>query len=126
MTIFDFINDVLFTKKKNTLQSLDDENVFSPYMLNRWISMYSSAMTHDCNTINKYLGVFENKRDLFNLFVATFKKVPFKRINYIKKYKEEKKEECEQLDLLAKSYELSKREIKQYLELKDGFLKEVK
>jgi hypothetical protein len=88
--------------------------------------MYSSAMTHDCNTINKYLGVFENKRDLFNLFVATFKKVPFKRINYIKKYKEEKKEECEQLDLLAKSYELSKREIKQYLELKDGFLKEVK
>ena len=125
MTIFDFINDVLFTKK-NTMQSLDDENTFSPYMLNRWISMYSPAMARDCNIINKYLGAFENKKDLFNLFVATFKKVPFKRINYIKKHKEEKKEECEQLDLLAKSYELSKREIKQYLELKDGFLKGVK
>jgi hypothetical protein len=125
MTIFDFINDVLFTKK-NTMQSLDDESTFSPYMLNRWISMYSPAMARDCNIINKYLGAFENKKDLFNLFVATFKKVPFKRINYIKKHKEEKKEECEQLDLLAKSYELSKREIKQYLELKDGFLKGVK
>ena len=125
MTIFDFINDVLFTKK-NTMQSLDDESTFSPYMLNRWISMYSPAMAQDCNIINKYLGAFENKKDLFNLFIATFKKVPFKRINYIKKYKEEKKEECEQLNLLAKSYELSKREIKQYLELKDGFLKGVK
>ena len=125
MTIFDFINDVLFTKK-NTMQSLDDESTFSPYMLNRWISMYSPAMARDCNIINKYLGAFENKKDLFNLFVATFKKVPFKRINYIKKHKEEKKEECEQLDLLAKSYELSKREIKQYLELKDGFLEGVK
>lgn len=125
MTIFDFINDVLFTKK-NTMQSLDDESTFSPYMLNRWISMYSPAMARDCNIINKYLGAFENKKDLFNLFIATFKKVPFKRINYIKKHKEEKKEECEQLNLLAKSYELSKREIKQYLELKDGFLKGVK
>ena len=125
MTIFDFINDVLFTKK-NTMQSLDDESTFSPYMLNRWISMYSPEMAQDCNIINKYLGAFENKKDLFNLFIATFKKVPFKRINYIKKYKEEKKEECEQLNLLAKSYELSKREIKQYLELKDGFLKGVK
>lgn len=125
MTIFDYINDVLFTKK-NTMQSVDDESTFSPYMLNRWISMYSPAMARDCNIINKYLGAFENKKDLFSLFVAIFKKVPFKRINYIKKHKEEKKDECAQLDLLAKSYELSKREIKQYLELKDGFLKEVK
>ena len=41
MTIFDILNDILFTKKGNLLQNVDDEAAFNNYMINRWVSMYS-------------------------------------------------------------------------------------
>ena len=62
MTIFDFISSVLFTKKRNCLSTIDEENEFSPYMLNRWCSMYSPTVATFSNILNKYLGIFENKK----------------------------------------------------------------
>ena len=90
MTIFDTLNSVLFKKNNNCLSTIDEESEFSPFMLNRWISMYSSNMAVYCNTINKYLGIFERKKDIFNLFAAVIPAVPSKRINYIKRKKETK------------------------------------
>ena len=108
MTIFDFISSVLFTKEKTCLTSVDEEGSFSPYMLNRWCSMYSKTTATFSNIINRYLGVFEDKKDLYNLFVAVMPKVPSKRISYIKKIKEEKKEENNDIEMLASNLELSK------------------
>ena len=115
MTIFDFISDILFTKKKN-LKTVEDEQEFSPFLVNRWVSMYSKDVVKDCNTLNKYLATFESKKDLYSLFLATFKKVPNKRITYFKKQKNEKTELDENIKLLAKSKELSQREIFQYIQ----------
>jgi len=119
MTIFDYISSVLFTKKKDCLSSVDEEGNFSPFMLNRWLSMYSPTIAICSNTLNKYLGVFDNKKDLYSLFVAVMPKMPSKRISYIKKVKEEKKEENTDIEMLATNLELSKREIEQYIAFKE-------
>jgi hypothetical protein len=115
MTIFDFISSVLFSKKKSCLNSVDEESEFSPFMLNRWCSMYSTTTATFSNIINKYIGVFENKKDLYSLFVAVMPKVSSKRISYIKKVKEEKKDANNDIEFLANNLELSKREIAEYI-----------
>lgn len=115
MTVFDYISDILFTKKKN-LKTVEDEQEFVPFLVNRWVSMYSKETVKMCNTLNKYLGVFDSKKDLYSLFMASFNKVPNKRITYFKKQKTEKSELDENIKLLARSKELSQREIIQYLE----------
>jgi len=115
MTIFDIIGSILFTKKKDCLKSIDEESTFSPYLVNRWISMYSPDLALLSNDINKYLGIFDNKQDLFSLFVAAFPTVRSKRIQYFKKVKTEE-EQDKNLDLISKNLELSKREVIEYLD----------
>ena len=46
-------------------------------------------------------------------------KMPSKRISYIKKVKEEKKDENSDIEMLAINLELSKREIEQYIAFKE-------
>lgn len=116
MTIFDAIKDILFTKKQTCFSSVDDEGEFVPFLVNRWLSMYSPEVALTSNNINKYIGIFENKKDLYSLFMAVFPKMPFKKINYIKKIKENKDtKEQETISLLAKNKELSQREIIDYI-----------
>jgi hypothetical protein len=115
VTIFDIIASVLFKNKKNCLSSLDEESTFSPYLVNRWASMYSPQLAKEANILNKYLGIFENKLDLYNLFVAYYPKVSPKKIQYFKKIKKTGEEEDQTLALYAKNLELSKREITEYL-----------
>jgi len=117
MTIFDIINDILFTKK-GILQTIDQESEFQPYMVNRWLSMYSPFVAKHSNIIGKYLSVFDNKKDLYNLFKAVFPKVSYKKISYIKKVKENKQEEDENIKLVARNLEMSEREIKEYVDFK--------
>jgi hypothetical protein len=115
MTIFDFISDIIFYKKKNCLATVDDESSFTPYLVNRWLSMYSTQVAKTSNILNKYLGIFESKAELYSLFVALIPKSPNKKINYFKRKKEEVKETNQSIPLLAKTYELSQREISDYL-----------
>lgn len=115
MTIFDFISDILFLKKKNCLDTVDDEATFSPYLVNRWLSMYSTSAAKISNVINKYIGTHESKNELYSLFVALFPKLPNKKINYFKRKKEEIKETNHAIPMLAKTYELSQREVTDYI-----------
>jgi len=115
MTIFDLIGGILFTKKKNLINTCDEESQFSPYLVNRWLSMYSPETAKTSNVINKYIGIFDNKLDLYNFFVAIFPRVRSKRIQYFKKNKKEEVEEDKTIALLANRHELSIREISSYL-----------
>ena len=116
MTIFDVIKDILFTKKRTCLNTVDEEGDFVPFLVNRWLSMYSPQVALTSNIINKYLGIFDNKRDLYALFMAFFPRVPAKKINYIKKVKESKdNKELDTVALIAKNKELSQREIIEYI-----------
>jgi len=118
MTIFDIISDILTTKKKNLLNSFDEESEFQPFLVNRWLSMYSPQIALKCNIINKYLSTFDNKKDLYSLFCSVIPKSSFKKITYFKKKKQEPSENDEGQDTiskLAQFKELSRREIREYV-----------
>lgn len=123
MTIFDSISYILFSKKTISI-NLDEETGFSPFLTNRWLSMYSTSIAKISNTVNKYIGIFSSKDEAFNFFVGVFPKVPLKRITYFKRNKENvESEKVDELKLLAKSKELSLREIKEYVELYKNLVK---
>jgi hypothetical protein len=116
MTIFDFISNIAFTKNKNCLNSIDEESEFQPFLVNRWLSMYSSELAKTSNILNKYIGIFESKKDLFALFCATFPRVSSKKITYFKKNKEPKDIKNDEIIIqIAKNKELSQREIRNYI-----------
>jgi len=77
--------------------------------------MYSPQLAKEANILNKYIGIFDNKLDLYNLFVAFYTKVTPKKIQYFKKTKKSTEEEDQTIALYARKYELSKREINEYL-----------
>jgi hypothetical protein len=115
VTIFDYISNILFTKKENCFSTLDDEKQFSPYLINRWLSMYGKSTVTACDTANKYSQIFSNKSDCYKFMSAIFPKMSQKKIEYIKKKKSE--EENTELSLIAKNKELSTREVKYYIDL---------
>jgi len=116
-TIFNYIDSVLFNKKKlNTIN--EGETQFNLYMLNRWCSMYSSDVAQIINeTSNKYGKLFQTKQEQYEFLLNMLPRVKKKRINYIKKNKEEAKKEDNELGLIAKAMEISKREIEENIKL---------
>jgi len=116
MTIFEQVDNVLFTKRQKELCTVDEEQQFSPYMLNRWISMYGRKVINECDLINRYSSIFVNKNDYYKFFVSIFPKIPKKRITYFKKQKHEKNESVPNIENISKYMELSKREIKEYID----------
>ena len=119
MTIFDFINDILFTKKGDKLDNINDENEFNSYMVNRWTSMYSPEMATIINSTTNWLyPIFEDKRSYYKFLLTVLPKVRRKHIPYVKKAKKTESEENINISLIAKRLELSEREIKSYYEHK--------
>lgn len=118
MTIFDCLNDILFTKRGNLLQNVDDETNFNQYMINRWCSMYSTSMaTMVNNTVNWLYSAFETKQQYYRFVLSVFPRVKQKRIHYIKKSKPtDTEEQPDNIPLIAKRLELSQREIKSLYE----------
>lgn len=112
MTIFDYIKDIT-TYKKGTV-ALEG---YVPFLINRWLSFISPQACQGVNSSVNALGNLD--KDIhYKLLLSLFPKsrVPF--IKYIKKIKVEKTEEDETISLLAKNMEMSQREIKVLLELK--------
>ena len=116
-TIFSYIDSVLFSKKKlNTIN--EGETQFNLYMLNRWCSMYSSDIAQILNeTTNKYGKLFQTKQEQYDFILNMLPRVKKKRLNYIKKVKEETKKEDTELALIAKAMEMSKRELEENIKL---------
>lgn len=112
MTIFDYIKDITTYKKGNLPLS-----EYIPFLINRWLSFISPQA---CKSINESVNVLGNidKSYHYKLLLKLYpkSKVPF--ISYVKKIKEEKKEN-DKMSLLAFNMEMSHREIKQLLELKE-------
>lgn len=95
MNIFQFLNSLLYSKKKADMNR-DDESQFNMFMINRWSSMYSKEMNNYINeSSNKYWNLFDEKGEQYNFLYYLLPKLKFKRINYIKKIKKEKKQKEE-------------------------------
>ena len=120
LTIFDYINSILY-KRSNIDVNIDDEDSFSGYMVNRWLSMYSSEVVQIINeTSNKYGQLFESKSDQYLWMQKLIPRRSFRRISYIKKKKEDvstkdREEAKKEIELLAKNYEISQREVELYM-----------
>lgn len=125
-TIFEYINSILFSKKKLDINM--DDNTYSSFMINRWASMYSAEMCYFINkTTNFRLDkIFGNsKEDQYKFLLNLIPKLKYSKINYLKKSKKEtikqtNKDNGIEINLeeaYANNYELSQREIKEYLKL---------
>ena len=114
MNIFNFISNILFTKKSPVIDNIDHEGDYQPFLINRWCSMLNST-TCDIinNTVNRMYQVFENKHDHYKFLHYIIPRQRFQRINYIKKTKHVT-ESQQVVSKIAKSLELSSREINLY------------
>lgn len=75
-SIFDNINDVFFNKTNWEEYSETDRKKFSPFMMNRWISM-SPDYIGVINYLQQYtVGILQN-REVYKLFKDLFPKVKF-------------------------------------------------
>lgn len=112
MTIFDYIKDILVTKKGDL--PLDQ---YSPYIITRWLSFLNPVVASSLNECNKQVFL-ENKEMHYKMLISLFPKMKYApRITYIKKTKEEEQEEDKKIALLSERMELSKREVKELLSL---------
>lgn len=112
MTIFDYIKDITTYKKGNL--PLDE---YIPFLINRWLSFISPQA---CAGINESVNMLGNtsKEQHYKLLLKLFPKTKVQFIKYVKKIKEEKNKEDDRLAIWASNMELSKRETKLLLELK--------
>lgn len=111
--LFEYIKDITTYKKGNL--PLDE---YIPFLINRWLSFVTPSI---CNAINESvnsLGNF-NKEQHYKLLLKLYPKTKIPFIQYIKKIKEDKNKENDNIPILASTMEMSVRETKQLLELKE-------
>ena len=122
INIFSFLNDILYKKKGDLLKDPDTESVFVPYMMQRWLSMYSPkhAMLINNATNNRWQA-YDSKEQWYKILLATIPKSKFKKLNYIKKKDKTKDknvlEKNEYIKQVAMNKEISQREIKELIEM---------
>jgi len=113
------LQNKLFYSKKGKAEDLDaaGEQAFVPFLFNRWLSFYNNDMCVFTNeTFNKFSTIFDDKQQAYRLYYYFIPRLKWKKIAYIKKKKNEVEEE-ENLELIAKNKNISKRELLQYVEL---------
>ena len=119
------LQNKLFYSKKDKAEDLDTEGeqAFVPFLFNRWLSFYNNDMSVFTNeTFNKFSTIFDDKQQAYRLYYYLIPRLKWKKITYIKKKKKEAEEE-ENLELIAKNKNISKRELLQYVELAKTFAK---
>ena len=116
MTIFDWVNQILVHKKHWNDFTEDEQKKFSPFIINRWLSM-ESEFIEIVNYFQKYaIGTLE-PREVYKWYCEILPKG--KRFNKYIKGKKDKKYDLELISLLTHHFECSKVEVKQHLKLID-------
>ena len=121
MTIFDWINQILVTKKHWNEFTEDEQSKFSPFIINRFLSM-DKEFIEVVNMFQPYaIGTLEPK-DVYEFYRKLLPKG--KRFNKYIKGKKDKKYDPELVDIISNHFEVSKKESKTYIDLLDK--KEIK
>jgi hypothetical protein len=83
--IFDFINNILFFKKKVEL-NCDDYKKYNAYIVNRWVSMNSVDDAKIVNeTVNRINFLDNDEMMKYKFLLNVLPKSKYKKIEYIKK-----------------------------------------
>ena len=113
MTIFDWVNNILVHKKHWNDFTEDEQKKFSPFIINRWLSM-DKEFIEIVNYFQKYaIGTLE-PREVYKWYCDVLPKG--KRFNKYIKGKRDKKYDKDLIDISTKHFECSKSNIKEYLE----------
>ena len=114
MTIIDWMNQVLVHKKSWDSFSESDQKTFSPFILNRFLSM-DKEFIEIVNMFQKYsIGMLESE-EIYKFYCNVLPRG--KRFNKYIKGKKEKKYDKELVDILSIHFEDSKNNIIEYIEL---------
>ena len=114
MTIFNWINEILVSKKHWNEFTEDEQKKFSPFIINRWLSMDKDFL-EIVNYFQKYsIGTLE-PREVYKWYCDMLPRG--KRFNKYIKGKKDKKYNTELLDIMVRHFECSKSQVKDYLDL---------
>ena len=114
MTIIDWMNQLLVHKKDWNEYTEDEQKKFSPFIINRWLSMDRDFIEF-VNVFQKYaIGTLE-PREVYKWYCDILPKG--KRFNKYIKGKSSKKFDKELVDIISNHFECSKLQTKEYLEL---------
>ena len=114
MTIFNWINEILVKKTHWNEFTEDEQKKFSPFIINRWLSMDKDFL-EIVNYFQKYsIGTLE-PREVYKWYCDMLPKG--KRFNKYIKGKKDKKYNTELIDIMVTHFECSKSQVKDYLEL---------
>ena len=114
MTIFNWINEILVSKKHWNEFTEDEQKKFSPFIINRWLSMDKDFL-EIVNYFQKYsIGTLE-PREVYKWYCDMLPRG--KRFNKYIKGKKDKKYNTELIDIMVQHFECSKSQVKDYLDL---------
>jgi len=116
MTIIDWMNQLLVHKKKWNDFTEDEQKKFSPFIINRWLSM-DMEFIEIVNYFQKYSIGQLKPREVYKWYCDILPKG--KRFNKYIKGKKSKKYEDWLIKLLSNYYKCSKLQVREYLELID-------
>jgi hypothetical protein len=116
MTIIDWMNQLLVHKKHWDDFTEDEQKKFSPFIINRWLSM-DKDFIEIVNVFQKYaIGTLE-PREVYKWYRDILPKG--KRFNKYIKGKSGKKFDKELIEIIGRHFQCSKSNTKEYLELID-------
>ena len=114
MTIFNWINEILVKKTHWNEFTEDEQKKFSPFIINRWLSMDKDFL-EIVNYFQKYsIGTLE-PREVYKWYCDMLPRG--KRFNKYIKGKKDKKYNTELIDIMVMYFECSKSQVKDYLDL---------
>ena len=114
MTIIDWMNQLLVHKKHWNDFTEDEQKKFSPFIINRWLSM-DTDFIEVVNYFQKYsIGTLE-PREVYKWYTDFLPKG--KRFNRYIKGKKDKKYDPELVEIICKDFSCSKIEAKENLSL---------
>ena len=114
MSLFDHLSNI--TDKKTPWDTLSevDKKSFSPYMINRFLSMNSNYIEL-VNDFQKYAIGQLSPKEVYNFYFDVLPKT--KQFNKYIKGKKEEKYNSELVELLSNHLVISKREVLEYLDM---------
>jgi ribosomal protein L20A (L18A) len=120
VNIFETLTDIICYKKNRLADNIEDETEFIPFMVQKWLSFHSNINAEIVNvTTNRMWKSLGNDKQLwYKFYTAIIPRSTNKHTKYIKKAEKTKEKKIDDalISMLASRFELSKREIKLYIE----------